>query len=92
MADLGKPQTWEIAREGKLPKSGHGRVQKVLWIQGAKVSRESFAPVQEAFFCSLGPKDLLYPPLTKQAFDPFLPKRRFSFSKLLQKSSEITCI
>ena len=49
-------------------------MQKVFWTQGAKVTRESFAPpkpsfaavrngvapVQEAFR-SLGPKDLLHP-------------------------------
>ena len=52
-------------------------MQKVFWTQGAKVSKKSFAPPKTAFapvqnvvapvqeaLCSLGPKDLLHPPLS----------------------------
>ena len=74
---IGKPRTWEKARKEKIPTSGQGRVQKVFWTQGAKVTQASFAPpkpsfapvrngvapVQEAFR-SLGPKGLLHPLLT----------------------------
>ena len=57
----------------KISESGQGRVAKVLWTQGAKVSQESFAPPKPSFppvqphfrtsargFCWLEPKDLLH--------------------------------
>ena len=46
---IGKLRAWEIDRNGKIPKSAQGRVQKVFWTQGAKVSKKSFAPPKTAF-------------------------------------------
>ena len=59
-------------------------MQKVFWTQGAKVSKKSFAPPKTAFapvqngvtpvqeaLCSLGPKDLLHPPLGTFGNFPF---------------------
>ena len=40
---------WEIAGKSIISKSGLGRVQKVFWTQGAKVSQESFAPPKTSF-------------------------------------------
>ena len=48
-AKVGKLRTWEIDRKGKIPKSAWGRVQKVFWTQGAKVSEKSFAPPKTHF-------------------------------------------
>ena len=74
-------------------------MQKVFWTQGAKVSEKSFAPPKTAFapvpngvapvqeaLCSLGPNDLLHPPLSTFGNFPFsvnfpgpqLPNPRFS--------------
>ena len=59
-------------------------MQNVFWTQGAKVSKKSFAPPKTAFapvqnavapvqeqLCSLGPKDLLHPPLSTFGNSPF---------------------
>ena len=83
-SSLGKLRAWEIDRKGKLPKSASGRVQKVFWTQGVKVSEKSFAPPKTAFapvqngvapvqeaLCSLGPKDLLHPPRSTFGNLPF---------------------
>ena len=62
-------------------------MQKVSCTQGAKVSEKSFAPPETAFapvpngvapvqeaLCSLGPKDLLHPPLSTFGNFPFSVK------------------
>ena len=68
---VGKLRTWEIARKGKISKSGLERVQQVFWIQVARSPKSlswhskpilhqvqpHFAPTQEAF-CRLGLNDL----------------------------------
>ena len=77
-------------------------MQKVFWTQGAKVSEKSFAPPKTAFapvqngvapvqeaLCSLGPKDLLHPPLSTFGNFPFRSiSQARSFPRLVQKSAK----
>ena len=83
-ARIGKLQAWETDRKGQIPKNASGRVHKVFWTQGAKVSEKSFAPPETAFapvqngvapvqeaLCSLGPTDLLHPPRSTFGNFPF---------------------
>ena len=41
----GKPRTWEIARKGRIPKSGWGRVLKVFWTQGSLGPKDLLYPL-----------------------------------------------